>query len=286
MKSRFLFAPLFVLPLALTAPPALAQSYSVTATASAFGSGESHTGPTFASAKGSFNDSMFSGDPTYPNVTSADVSVTGQQGLITGYAGSSTYNFASSSASARVNWTDSFIVASTSLSFGAPIQLSFLASYQSTSQTGIDNPLQGGYPSATSSVDFETQATDASIGVSVPLIFKNTFHPSVYAYALQTANMDVHATLDTTVGATVNLTSFVDVETSDAAGNFTPFKVRTFANASISSAVFINAPDGVSLISASGHSYAATPAPASLPVFAVGIGALFLGLRRRAFVGR
>ena len=106
MKSRFLLASFFVLSIALPAPFALARSFSVTATADANGNGESHTNPTSASAMGNYYNSAFSGDPTYPNVSSANVSVTGQQGLITGSAGSSTYDTAFSHASAIANWTD------------------------------------------------------------------------------------------------------------------------------------------------------------------------------------
>ena len=71
------------------------------------------------------------------------------------------------------------------------------------------------------------------------------------------------------------------METSDGV-IFQGFKVRTGASINFSSALYVNAPDGVSILSASGHSYdAQTPAPASLPVFAAGLGALIVGLRRR-----
>ena len=79
MKSRFLLASFFVLPLALSAPSAQAQSFSVTATASANGSGYSQTAPTFASASGLYYYDAYSGDPTYPNNSAATVSVTGNR---------------------------------------------------------------------------------------------------------------------------------------------------------------------------------------------------------------
>ena len=285
MKSRFLLASLFVLSIILTAPPAQAQNFSVTATASADGSGESHTGPTSASAKGNYYNSAFSGDPTYPNVTSADVSIAGQQGLITGYASSSTYNYASSSASAKANWTDSLTVTSSSLSVGTPVQLMFLASYQATYQVGAYDPLVGGFPFATSTLDFETYVTDDATGASTPLVLQKMY--SGYASTLypspQTDNMSLQATLNTNVGDTVNLNSLVAIESSSGVKvGIQSFKIQTYANSGGSFGLFVNAPSDVSIISASGHSYAApTPAPASLPVFAVGMGALILSLRRR-----
>ena len=280
MKSRFLLASFFVLPLALTAPAAQAQTFSVTATADANGSGESHTNPTYASAMGNFYNSAFSGDGTYPNVSSANVSVTGQQGLITGSAGSSTYDTAFSHANATANWTDALTITSSSLAPGAPVEITLFASYQASTYESVFNPLAGGISGASSSLDFQTTITDAATGVATPLVFKKTDTAS-YLQATQNYNMTLQGTLDTTIGATVNLASLVNM-TAAGGVTFQGFKVSTQATVGFSSAVYVNAPDGVSIVSASGHSYAVpTPAPASLPVFAAGMGALIFGLRRR-----
>lgn len=279
MKSRFLFPSFFVLTIALTAPPTLAQNFSVTATASADGSGESHTSPTSASAQGNYANSAFSGDISYPNVTIANASVTGQQGLITGGASSSTYNEAYSYASAKANWTDSLTVMSSSLTFGTPVQIVFLALYQASSQTGVYEPLYGSLPNTTTSLDFETQATDVATGDTAPLIFKRTYQgPSGFVH---NDGISIQATLNTTAGASINLSSLVDIETVTNAGDGRFFKLQTYSNGNISSALNINAPANVSIISASGHSYASTPEPTSFPVFAVGMSVFFFGLRRR-----
>ena len=298
MKSRSLFAPLFVLPLALTMPPASAQDYSVTASAVAgppldqysYGKpSDSHTGPTAVAANAGyhyFNDYKGASEP-YPDTVDSTVSVTGQQGLLTAQNNASTFNNGSSNASAKGNWTDTLTVASSTLIAGTPVEILFLASYQTTIQVGVFTPLGGGINNASASVDFETRATDAATGTAAPLTFQKTYTGPYNDFPpVQTDSMTLQATLNTTVGATVNLSSLIDIETANGS-TFESFKVRTFGNASVSSAVYINTPNDVSIISASGHNYTATPAPASLPIFAAGGGVLLFALRRhRVKTGR
>ena len=157
------------------------------------------------------------------------------------------------------------------------MEITLFASYQATTYESVFNPLAGGISGASSSLDFETTATDAATGAATPLVFKKT--DSGYPQPTQNYSMTLQGTLDTTIGATVNLSSLVDM-TASGGVTFQGFKVSTQASVGFSSSVYVNAPDGVSIVSASGHSYA-TPAPASLPVFATGMGALIFGLRRR-----
>ncbi len=295
MKSRFLFTAFSAPLLALSLLPAQAQNYSVSATCAespnASGSRfatsggtyyDLHTGANAASANANayFYDPV---EPTYPASINSTASVAGQQGLITGAVTSATAQTVSIMATAKANWTDTLTVASSSLTSGTPVQILLLASYKASTYAVVYNPLAGGISGAGTSLDFESTATDAATSVSTPLVFKKTDAAAYNGFGQPGHNYDMsmQATLNTTVGATINLTSLVDMEVGGGV-TFQGFKVSTKADiSSFSSSVFVNAPDGVSVVSASGHSYAATPAPASLPVFAAGAGVFFLSLVRR-----
>ena len=300
MKSRFLFASFFVLPIALTAPPVQAQSFSVTTACDEFPNSngalfgpaivsygtyhDTHTGPTSASAR-AYDYYADNTDGTYPQTINSTSMVAAQQGLISGSITSRTAQSVFNSADAKANWTDSLTVASSSLTFGKPVQIVVLASYRASVFTNLIDPLGNGFnPLCQATLNFDSTVTEVSTGKTASRTFTVTDQPQFSVFGPITQhNHDItlQATLDTTVGATVNISSLVDMEIVGGT-NYGGFKLYTEANInSFSSALFVNAPANVSILSASGHSYASTPEPAALPVFAVGISVFFFGMRRR-----
>ena len=263
MRLHFVPSPLFALLGLLTlAPNAQAQGYLVTANAVAGANSDTHSGPNSASAQAKYYyENPIS--PPYSIIVSASADANGQLGLLTGSVYSYTAESISNLSTSKSGWTDTLMISSSTLAAGTPVSLALSARYQAQIDDELYNPLVGGAASAVTSLNFQSLAADTTTGQTAPLTFATT--DSLMGYfsvtKQKTYDMILHRTLNTTIGATITLSSSVDMEGGSGAAGF---KVHTDASInSYSSAFFVNAPSNVNIVSASGHSYAPTPEPSA-----------------------